>query len=86
MQPSSLAVPMSVTSVTRQLQNRVSPNVVGGTREQGMLLYQSVRSFDIRHRVVHLTRGLTATHKAARKAAALCRAQPTGPRRPISAR
>jgi hypothetical protein len=38
MQPLSLAVPISVTLVTRRLQNRVSPNVAGGTRERGIVV------------------------------------------------
>ena len=38
MQPSSLAVLMSVTSVTRRLQNRVSPNCAGGARERGIVV------------------------------------------------
>ena len=40
MQPSSLAVPMSVTLVTRTsvTQNRVSPNCAGGARERGIVV------------------------------------------------
>ena len=38
MQPSSLAVLMSVTSVTRRLQNRVSPNCAVGAWERGIVV------------------------------------------------
>ena len=38
MQPSSLAVLMSVTSVTRRLQNRVSPNCAVRARERGIVV------------------------------------------------
>ena len=42
MQPLSLAVPISVTSVTRRLQNRVSPNCAGGAQERGIVVGEAL--------------------------------------------
>ena len=42
MQPSSLAVPMSVMSVTRRLQNRVSPNFAWGPRGRGIVVGEAL--------------------------------------------